>query len=1402
MPQVFEITAPNGKTYEIEANDGVSQEQALQEFQALPETDWASFEAKPAAPASPKPQTPAAIPQVAAKEGDYELALDNALDFSPENKGLSRIDQRQLLAMINNPNISREQVNQFLTPLGRSYSEADWQQVEQGRGKGYDAVATDTAFAGMVDKEALKEEYAPESDGFFAQIGRSMLEGWSDPASLMNALDRAKLDFFDVYEDKLREQFPNATPEQLADLEEQYIGYMARLRGQAASEAVAEDDFVPWLIGQFGAIEPYDILPIGRVAKAGSKLGRAGEKFVEGAGIAAVGDVVGQTAAISDGAQDEFDPVRTAASAAISGTLASGGQALSDVLVRSTADSPAPRYTGEPIVVPTGDKRTKAYREQVVAAQENIIGQVNELTQGWTNSPKIEVHESFKKLDGVDNSAIGVYTTETLPDGSKVPVIKLNTEAVINRAKVRNVSPESVVEAVTFHESLGHHGLSSLFREDLDYFLADVYNKGGERLQDAVDTWLKKNPNAYKQFDEGQRLVLATEEVMAGWSEKGPIARTFYDNVANYIKDFARTRLGMDLKYSTREVKAYLAVAHERTMKGESVGATPSVDKNMNDNFDSKPKAPTPPPSGSGDKEWANYYAEASAYHSWKAEQREARGRSGENDRMRAASYMKSAQGRNPDAYGTLEVSDRAAYFRQQAKYHQKKMEERARRGDAKGIERHRLFRDDAQKKAAALSEIALQENPKNKYMAGDNPINPEDLSADDLIASKNAYDLIKRVEEFYEPTVVSPDQLEAEALARNLPPSDITRLVGMEPGKLMKKLFLYDVAATKLNDRAAKIKEDIDTQGLTPERQLAYIEAITTLGDLTAKIFDFQAEIGRTLAANRRVNFSRKRIKDLKAALEEYGMEALADPETFMRFMAEMDAKAAKTDKKPQFGEGVAQYINIPRAIMSSADLSAPLRQGIVFIGYKEYWKSFAKMFSYLGSNGKANYDLVMKKIATHPNYELMLKGRLQFSSLDGELSAREEDFQTEIARNIPLFGKVVKGSEQAYAGFLNKLRADMFNRLVEDYRKAGIEPDEDMLKGIGKFINAGTGRAELPEFLRPSSTILNATFFSARLMHSRVQMLNPAFYASLPPKVRIEAGKSMLKFGSIALLVNGALNALFPEVETELDPRSSDFMKVKVGNTRFDLGGGFNQYLTLAARTASWLYNQSLEFGERIGGIDTTDYRIANRKTSGGDFSEFGAEKMTQDTYLSVLGDFFRSKLSPQTSYVVDAMAEKDYIGRPFTLEGSLASRLVPMTASSLYEAYNQDSPVPMPVIFTAALFGVGVNTYTPPSMDPKRELEAPPSFQMSDLEDGSNEYIVAKDGEVTLKKEARDRWTATLNNYYAPYVEEVAAEAGVKFEDMDDEMKKDTTEEALKRTRAAAKADMMYELGLADE
>src|SRR5207247_10231959 len=101
--------------------------------------------------------------------------------------------------------------------------------------------------------------------------------------------------------------------------------------------------------------------------------------------------------------------------------------------------------------------------------------------------------------------------------------------------------------------------------------------------------------------------------------------------------------------------------------------------------------------------------------------------------------------------------------------------------------------------------------------------------------------------------------------------------------------------------------------------------------------------------------------------------------------------------------------------------------------------------------------------------------------SNKDGH---REEAFPSEYAETLT-GGKrgPVRASGRAYTGFLNKMRADMFDKLLEKGRKKGWNvEDRKFQRGLASYVNSATGRGSLGP-AEPWGPALNTFFFSPRL-------------------------------------------------------------------------------------------------------------------------------------------------------------------------------------------------------------------------------------------------------------------------------------------------------------------------------
>lgn len=384
-------------------------------------------------------------------------------------------------------------------------------------------------------------------------------------------------------------------------------------------------------------------------------------------------------------------------------------------------------------------------------------------------------------------------------------------------------------------------------------------------------------------------------------------------------------------------------------------------------------------------------------------------------------------------------------------------------------------------------------------------------------------------------------------------------------------------------------------------------------------------------------------------------------------RFEAWADAQ------KPATTEDLfTQALGVPRAVMSSADLSAPGRQGLLMMSRPEYWANLKPMVE---AWSEPAYNESQAYIRNHPDFPTAQEAGLALTDLHSKLAPKEEAFQSQLAERIPVLGSLVKSSEQAYTTFLNRLRFDVFSNTLKEAAAAGTNvKDPEFTKSLAEWVNTSTGRGGRDFNPGPLSTIL----FSPRLAVSRFQTFNPYYYYKLNPYVRQQAIKTNL---AAAAAIYGLVSlAQLGGAKVTWDFRSSDAGKIRVGNTRLDLGGGHFQFLRLFTQLA-------------------TQSRM---NTETGQVSKLG-DKFGAPTGLDVATNFIIAKEAPVASFITDWMRGKDMAGNKFKLSDEIISRTVPLAMQDMYDVV-KDKGVEGLLYAMPAVMGVGMQTY---ASKPQKEV-----------------------------------------------------------------------------------------------
>jgi len=376
----------------------------------------------------------------------------------------------------------------------------------------------------------------------------------------------------------------------------------------------------------------------------------------------------------------------------------------------------------------------------------------------------------------------------------------------------------------------------------------------------------------------------------------------------------------------------------------------------------------------------------------------------------------------------------------------------------------------------------------------------------------------------------------------------------------------------------------------------------------------------------------------------------------------------------------------------------SAAFRQGSGLFGTREWLKAFkdqARSFS-----SERVYDKIMEGVEANPIHQKRViatpLGQTEFASIADQiglatsdlksLSSRDEQIRGIIAEKIPGLGRWIRGSNRSYTAFINSLRTataenwlKAANLIDGQGRITNVVEASKIANTINELTGAGSLRIAAPfsRFtksgrelnLQKSADNLSLLFFSPKLMVRDARMMNPLNYMKNDKLVRLKYLEGAVRRAGMwaGFTTLGALAG----ADVSDNPLSSDFGKVKMGDTRADAGSGLLQWIVLTARQAA---------GE-------------STSSTSGRTREFGSNAVAS-TRKDLALDFLINRLHPSLRPIANfAAATKN---RPFYPMSEAGESVTPFPVADMIELMKHD-PEMEQIILGLAASGLSMGSMT---------------------------------------------------------------------------------------------------------
>lgn len=401
-------------------------------------------------------------------------------------------------------------------------------------------------------------------------------------------------------------------------------------------------------------------------------------------------------------------------------------------------------------------------------------------------------------------------------------------------------------------------------------------------------------------------------------------------------------------------------------------------------------------------------------------------------------------------------------------------------------------------------------------------------------------------------------------------------------------------------------------------------------------------------------------------------------------------DAVVQSKSKAGKAGEKVLKVAGNIKSLKASVDFSF-LRQlqNTAYVDFKSF-KDAMKAGYKAWFESEQGVDTMLGDLLTRPN---ALAGR--YNDFGIEVGIKEEAFpESWVSQKIGDSKlNVFRRSEASFNLAIQTARANLFDFMWEQSKG-----DVKLLKteNVGAAINTITGRGKIPLLTskdEKQNRIINNLLFAPKWLASRIETLIDLRYVgqlgkSTPKGIRARAavGNAIMLGVIIPLLkaIGWGTDSdderdFWEFLEQTFEPRSTDFGKIRIGTTRFDLTTGTGGLLTLFSRVAT---------GE------TVTLAGVKRDAKRGD----------------VIWNFAKGKGAPALHTVAELATNTDYFGKDLKWDtaGEVAKNIMefvaPISVSSIYttsrdmylDKVSGESAFGETVGVLADFVGISANTY----------------------------------------------------------------------------------------------------------